>query len=136
MKSQIASEPRRLKQGIKAAAVGVFGEAASLVRRGISLGVVLFLALTTLSALNHSANFLKNSGKASVGKVVKHENGITAAQGTRNLWVPRVASVRPVYVARQENRSVSRNAQDTLRESGYLIGELGTFSGTLARFGK
>ena len=140
MKLQIASEPRTLNQSIKAVVSVFFGEVVSLVRKGISLGVVLFLALATLSVLNRSADFLKDSSKTrndqSILRGVSYGSGSAVSQGPRNLLVPRYVSVVPAVSFRQERHSAPTNARDTLRESGYFVSDLDRFSRTLSQFGR
>ncbi len=107
-----------------------FEEIRMLVLKGISLGLVLFLALTTLSFLNFSVDSFQDAVK----KQVKVQN----LGSPRQLMIPRRVAVRtPVYAA--YSTGVSRQSyspRETVRESSYFLNEVQYLMSTLGRFGK
>ncbi len=139
MKMLGTSEPRSFGCSLKEVLKEGFGELAFLVRRGLSLGVMLFLALTTLSFLNRGAGYLEASAKFSA--VGKRSEAVVVAPVARNLVIPRHTAARPSSgYAFQPALAVStyspKTARDTLRESGYLINEIDSFARSLARLGR
>ena len=61
MKLIDTSEPRGCGKSFGSVLKGVFLELACWIRKGLSLGVMLFLAFTTLSFLNQGARYLEAS---------------------------------------------------------------------------
>lgn len=113
----------------KGVSSGLFEGFRLTVRRGVSLGLVLFLALSTLSILNRGTDFLQSA----MANSVKSGHG-----ASRNLVIPRRVTVpASVYAVRTPRASVPQeSARETLRETGYFLNELKHFTQTLARFGK
>ncbi len=115
-----------------------FSELALLMRKGLSLGVMLFLALTTFSFLNRSAGYLEASVKNSAaGK----RSEVIVPSVPRNLVIPRHTAARPssTYAFQPAIAAAPygpKNARDTLRESGYLVNEVDQFARSLARLGR
>jgi len=136
MKLNITGKPRTWVQMVKVAVDEFFGEFVCLVKKGIGLGVVLFLALTTLSFLNQGTGFLKDLGSVRVAQFMTRGSSSAVSQGPGNLLVQRPVLVAPTVWDRPESRRVQTNARDTLRESGYFVGELERFARTLMRLGK
>lgn len=137
MKLLETSEPRSCGRSFGSVLKEVFLELASWIRKGLSLGVMLFLAFTTLSFLNRGAGYLE----ASLVKpsVTKQPETVVPLVARGNVNVGRAAVgpisgrvIRPVV---SETYS-PRNTRDALRESGYLVSELESFTRTLARFGR
>ena len=54
---------RQVAPNVKMVSKGVFREFVTWIRRGIWLGLMLFVALATFSFLSHSANLLEGSAK-------------------------------------------------------------------------
>ena len=109
-------------------AKGFFKEVASSLRKGVSLGLVLFLALGTLSILNRGANFVEVSFK---------ERLKPGREIPRNLVIPRIY---PAYVSLPSRpfgaAEPKGTMRDRLRESTYLLDAAERFSRTLGRFGR
>ncbi len=138
MKMLGPSEPRSFSWSLKGILKESFSELVFLVRRGLSLGVMLFLALTTLSFLNRGTGYLEASSKKLAAET---QSGSITPSVPRNLVIPRHAGAipHPAY-AFQPAFAVStaspKNARETLRESGYLVSEIDQFAKSLARFGR
>lgn len=117
---------------------GLFLEFTSWIRKGLSLGVMLFLAFTTLSFLNRGVGYLEGSLEKPV--IAKQPEAVAPPVSRGNVNVSR-AVVDPVsrYVAQpvvvRETYS-PRSTRDALRDTGYLVNELESFTRTLARFGR
>ena len=129
----IASKPRTWIRIVEVAVKEFFSESVCLVKKGIGLGVVLFLALTTLSFLNQSTHFLKEFGGARVADVMPPVSDRVVSQVPSNLLAQRPVMTAATVWDRSPNRGVQMNARDTLRESGYFVGELERFTRTLSR---
>lgn len=136
MKRTIASEPCTMIGKFKAIVSEFFGNLGALVKKGIGLGVVLFLALTTLSVLNQGQSFLISLVKERVAQVVAPIGQMTQPQGVSPVMIQRPVLTAPVVYPRQASRSSQTDARGTIRESGYFVGEIERFMRTLARFGK
>ena len=138
MKLIDTSEPRGCGKSFGSVLKGVFFEFACWIRKGLSLGVMLFLAFTTLSFLNQGAGYLKASLVKPV--VVKQSEAAVPSflRGNVNVRQAVVGQVsgrvyRPAVIPEAYS---PKNTRDTLRESGYLVNELESFARTLARFGR
>ncbi|MFH0986037.1 MAG: hypothetical protein V1882_11010 [Candidatus Omnitrophota bacterium] len=138
MKLLETSEPRGSGKSFVGVLKGVFVEFACWIRKGLSLGVMLFLAFTTLSFLNRGAGYLEASlAKTEVRK--QSEAAVPSfSRGNVNVRQAFVGQVsgrvyRPAVIPEAYS---PKNTRDTLRESGYLVNELESFARTLARFGR
>ena len=136
MNKTIASEPCTMIRKCMAIVNEFFRDLGALVKKGIGLGVVLFLALTTLSVLNQSQSFLKSLVKQRVGQVIAPISQMTQPPGMSPVNVQRPVYAAPAVYPKQASRSVQTDARGTIRESGYFVGELERFMRTLARLGK
>jgi len=106
----------------------VLGGLVLLVRRGVGLGVVLFLALSTFSILNHGAGCLEAFLKGSLAQKDEQKEA-------RSYTVSRPVS----GLAAARSQSPVKQGQDmtkTIRESGYFLGSLDYFIRSLAKVGK
>lgn len=109
---------------------GLLKHLASLVSKGMSFGLVLFLALSTLSFLNHGAGYLEVSLKKTMKKTQDMPGTVMVSYAR-----PREAS--SAYAARPAQKA--EPAQDmprVIRESRDFVSELGYFARTLERFGR
>ena len=136
MRKTIASEPCTMIQKCVAIVSEFFRDLGALVKKGIGLGVVLFLALTTLSVLNQSQSFLKSLVKQRVEQVIAPISQMTQPQGMSPVIVQRSVYAAAAVYPKQASRSVQTDARGTIRESGYFVGEVERFMRTLARLGK
>jgi hypothetical protein len=129
MKVLVTNEPRRIVPYLKGVIMGMLKETALLVRRGLSLGVVLFLALSTLSTLNRGADYLEAS--------VKNSTKLSHV-APRSLTVPkRVTGSWSAYAFRPAVRAeAGLDAVKTLRESSYFLSTLRDFTRSLMRLGR
>lgn len=132
----IASKPRTWIGMVKVAVEEFFSEFVCLIKKGIGLGVVLFLALSTLSFLNQGTHLLKEFSGARVADVMPRVSDRVVSQGPSNLLAQRPVLSAATVWDRSPNRGDQMNARDTLRESGYFVGELERFTRTLSRLGQ
>ena len=63
MKMMEIQERRQVAPNVKMVSRGVFQQFVAWFRAGLGLGLMLFVALTTLSVLSHGANWIKGSAK-------------------------------------------------------------------------
>ncbi len=63
MKMMEIRERRQVAPNVKMVSRGVFQQFVAWFRAGLGLGLMLFVALTTLSVLSHSANWIEGSAK-------------------------------------------------------------------------
>ncbi len=111
----------------------VFERVKVLFRRGLSFGLVLFVALSTLSILNR--------GTDSFGEFLGlKKHGVAPADDTpRMLLVPRTSQgYTSAYSYRPPTGSGrgTSSTRDTIRESSYFLNALQDFSNSLGRFEK
>ena len=81
MKLIDTSEPRGFGKSFGSVLKGVFVELACWIRKGLSLGVMLFLAFTTLSFLNRGAGYLKALAVKAVGLKNGLEGTVRCSRG-------------------------------------------------------
>jgi len=113
----------------------VFERVKVLVRRGLSLGLVLFLALSTLSMMNRGVDSIGSF----LGLKKQERVAAPAFDSPRVLMVPRAsqgyASAYSYRPPTGGGRGTS-NTRDTIRESSYFLNALRDFSNSLGRFAK
>ena len=63
MKMMEIQERRPIAPNVKTVSRGVFQQFVAWFRAGLGLGLMLFVALTTLSVLSHGANWIEGSAK-------------------------------------------------------------------------
>jgi hypothetical protein len=133
MKTIDVSGSRKMSHVIKGSLVGVLIGIGISIQRGVSLGFVLFLALSTLSLLNLGADKIEASFKdVFVTKKVEAKSNpvITPARTT----------VRPVVIYQKPpvvstvSRGSNGDLTKTIRESGYLVNAVESFTRSLGRF--
>jgi len=110
---------------------GVLGGLVLLVRRGVGLGIVLFLALFTFSILSHGAGYLESSLRSSLLEDGKQKDA-------RSYRVSGPVS-GPVAMNSSRSSVPVKQGQDmtrTIRESGYFLNSLDYFTRSLAKLGK
>ena len=64
MKDMEIKKRRPFSPNVKMVSKGVFQQFVTLFRAGLGLGLMLFVALTTFSVLNHGANLIEVIGEA------------------------------------------------------------------------
>lgn len=129
----------RRKLGVVYGAVGFLKKlvlvVAGLMRKGLSWGIVLFVALFTLSFLNSGLDWLLDVKDRQVVIRSQITSGSTGANSSVSYYVPRsfVSSG-----AGNQGISSSRGlaAQDTVRESRYWLGSLDEVMRTVSRFSR
>ena len=98
---------------IKGSFTGVVRSVVVLFLKGLSLGVMLFFALSTVSLLNQGKVYFETSLKSQAKNPGKSRNLVIP----RNVYSrPHVLVPRSVLVARD-----ARNRDRTLRESSHLL---------------
>ncbi len=114
---------------------GVLEGIRRLVARGVSLGLVLFLALGTLRFLDHGATYLVSSAKKlAVSEKKETRNPVTfQAIQARNVARVAVSAYEPRRVPVGEKRP---DMAEMLRESRYLLSTLESFSHSFSRIAK
>jgi len=115
---------RQMAPNVKVVSRGFLNQLATWLRAGMGLGIVFFMALTTLTVLGHGANWIQETAKQD--RIVKQED--------RNLVVPRTAYASPVLVSRP---AVEKEKQDyrIIREQNRFVTDLvGHLSRTVSRF--
>ena len=68
MKKMEIQDRRQTSPNVKMVSNGVFHQFVTWFRAGIGLGLMLFVALTTFSVLNHGANLIERSAKQGQSK--------------------------------------------------------------------
>jgi len=133
MKTIDVSRSRNMIKDIRCSLAGMIAGIGVSIRRGMSLGFVFFLALSTLSLLNLGADKLEAS--------FKDVFTTTKSEVRSNLVVsPRVAMVRPAVIYKKPttiangNHVAPRDVTKTIRESGYLLNAIESFTRSLGRF--
>ena len=131
-------EPRSFVGSFGEFLKGLFLDVAFWIKKGLGFGVMLFLAFTTLSFLNRGAGYLEASLEKPA--VMKQAEAAVPLFSRGNVNVRR-AVVGPVsgVVFQPALKAVAyspKSTRDTLRDSGYLVSELESFTRTLARFGR
>lgn len=132
MKS-IEYEDRSLNLFFKVLVMGIFRQILMLFGRGLSLGFVLFLALSTLSLLNRGMDFFDSSSKGSKAGLVKQQSFQAAPQVS---GAPYRVAYQPYSSGAYTRSNKTQDARDTIRESGYFVGSVESFMRSLARFSK
>jgi len=120
-----------VSRGFEGVRRGALGGLVLLVRKGVGLGVVLFLALSTFSFLNHGAGFLEASLKSSLSQKEEQKD-------SRSYTVSRPVS-SSVAVNSSRSETPVKQSQDmtrTIRESGYFLNSLDYFTRSLAKMAK
>lgn len=112
---------------------GIFSHILMLFGKGLSLGFVLFLALSTLSLLNRGMDSLSSSSKISKAGLSQRQNFQTAAPV---LGMPYHAASQSNSGGTLPRSDQARNARDTIRESGYFVSSVESFMRSLGRFAK
>ncbi|MBI5410074.1 MAG: hypothetical protein HZA14_11965 [Nitrospirae bacterium] len=101
---------------------GFFRGTGNLISRGFGLGIVLFLALSTLSALNQIRDVFAEKLSGIVKQEGPRRGGFYPAPGR---FVPSLGQVRPQVRPRIE-------AGQAIRESGYFLRSLDEFVRSLS----
>ena len=117
---------RKITPNVKMVSSGVLSQFASWFRAGLGLGVMLFVAFTTLSALGHSADWIQGAAKQS--RYVKQGQ-------VRDLVIPKASHVLPATVLRPAV-IVEKDQDDyrVIREQNRFVTDLvGNLSRTVSR---
>lgn len=133
MKSIEYKEDRSLSMFLKVIVRGIFSQILMLFGKGLSLGFVLFLALSTLSLLNRGMDSLSSSSKGSKAGLSQRQNFQTAAPV---LGLPYRVASQPNSGGTFTRSNQAQNARDTIRESGYFVSSVESFVRSLSRFSK
>jgi hypothetical protein len=133
MKSIEYEEDRSLNLLFKVFVMGIFRQILMLFGRGLSLGFVLFLALSTLSLLIRGMDFLDSSSKGNKAGQVKQQNFQAASQVSGTPY--RVIS-QPYVSGAYTRSNKTQDTRDAIRESGYFVSSVESFMRSLARFSK
>jgi len=133
MKAIECKEGRSLIAFLKVFVRGIFSYILMLFGKGLSLGFVLFLALSTLSLLNRGMDSLSSSSKVSKAGLSQRQNFQTAAPV---LGLPYRAASQPNSGGTFTRSNQAQNARDTIRESGYFVSSVESFVRSLSRFSK
>ena len=104
MKKMEIQDRRPIAPNVKTVSKGVFQQFVSWFRAGLGLGLMLFVALTTLSVLTHGANLIEGSAKQGQLRV--------AGQGLSPVY-PMTGFAAPVRVVRSV--VVVQKSQDDFR---------------------
>ena len=91
MKKTEIQETRQVAPNVKMVSRGVFQQFVAWFRAGLGLGLMLFVALTTLSVLSHGANWIEGSAKQ--GQSRDPRQGFSPV-------LPKTDPVAPIRVAR------------------------------------
>lgn len=129
MKIMEIQERRQTSPNVKMVSNGVFHQFVTWFRAGLGLGLMLFVALTTFSVLNHGANLIEGSAKQ--GQSKDPEQGFGSV-------LPKVVPVAPVQVIRN-TVSVQKNQDDyrMFREQARFVTDLSdNVSRTLSRLAR
>jgi hypothetical protein len=133
MKTIDVSGSRKMSHVIKGSVVGVLIGIGISIQRGVILGFVLFLALSTLSLLNLGADKIEASFK----DVFVTKNGEAKSDP---VITPARTTVRPVVIYQKlpvisnGSRGSNGDLTKTIRESGYLVNAVESFTRSLGRF--
>jgi len=133
MKAIEYKEDRSLIVFLKVFVRGIFSHILMLFGKGLSLGFVLFLALSTLSLLNRGMDTLSSSSKGSKAGLSQRQKFQTAAPV---LGLPYRAASQPNSGGTFTRSNQAQNARDTIRESGYFVSSVESFVRSLSRFSK
>ena len=111
MKSIEYEEDRSLNAFFKVLVKGIFRQILMLFGRGLSLGFVLFLALSTLSLLNRGMDFFDHSSKGSKAGLVNRQSFQAAPQisGTPYRVVPNLMQAGRIPVQIRPRTLVMRS---------------------------
>ena len=133
MKAIENQNDRSLRVFVSGFVRGIFSHILMLFGKGLSLGFVLFLALSTLSLLNRGMDSLSSSSKSSKAGLSQRQNFQIAVPVSRLPY--RVAS-QPDAGGAYTRSNQTQNARDTIRESGYFVSSVESFMRSLGRFAK
>ena len=129
MKMTEIQERRQVAPNVKMVSRGVFQQFVAWFRAGLGLGLMLFVALTTFSVLNHGANLIEGSAKQGQSK--------DPGQGFGPV-LPKAVPVAPVQVIRS-TVSVQKSQDDyrMFREQARFVTDLSdNVSRTLSRLAR
>jgi hypothetical protein len=129
MKSLEACEERMFTPNVRIVSRSYAARFRALFSTGISLGLVLFVALTTVSVLNRGSDLVGTAWK---------RNWDRKESVQRDLTIPKVQRPIPLQTFRS-TVVMSRkpeSSRDTIRESSYFLDDLNRFFQSLARFAK
>ncbi len=129
MKSLEASQERMFTPNVRIVSRSFTAKFRALFITGISLGIVLFVALTTVSVLNRGSDFVGATWK---------RNWDRKESVRRDLMIPKVQRPIPLQTFRSTVVITQKpeSPRDTIRESSYFLDDLNRFSQSLARFAK
>ena len=133
MKAIKYQEDRSLSVFVKGLVKGIFSVILMLFGKGLSLGFVLFLALSTLSLLNRGMDSLDSFSKKSSAGLSQRQTFQTAAPGSR---LPYRAISQPYSGGANTRLNKTQDARDAIRESGYFVSSVESFMRSLGRFSK
>ena len=133
MKAIENQNDRSLRVFVSGFVRGIFSHILMLFGKGLSLGFVLFLALSTLSLLNRGMDSLSSSSKGSKAGLSQRQNFQTLAPVSR---LPYHVASQPDAGGVYTRSNQTRNARDTIRESGYFVSSVESFVRSLSRFAK
>ncbi len=112
---------------------GIFSVILMLFGKGLSLGFVLFLALSTLSLLNRGMDSLDSSSKSSKAGLSQRQTFQTAAPVSR---LPYRVMSQPYSGGANTRLNKTQDTRDAIRESGYFVSSAESFMRSLGRFSK
>ena len=133
MKAIEYQKDRSLKVFLKHLVKGIIGQILMLFGKGLSLGFVLFLALSTLSLLNRGMDFLDSSSKKSSAGLSQRQTFQTAASVSR---LPYHVNSQPYSGGAYTRSGKTQETRDAIRESGYFVNAVESFMRSLSRFSK
>lgn len=133
MKAIKYQEDRSLSVFLKGLVKGIFGVILMLFGKGLSLGFVLFLALSTLSLLNRGMDSLDSSSKSSKAGLSQRQTFQTVAPVSR---LPYRVMPQPYSGGANTRLNKTQDARDAIRESGYFVSSVESFMRSLGRFSK
>ncbi|HRK61703.1 MAG TPA: hypothetical protein PLY88_04045 [Candidatus Omnitrophota bacterium] len=125
-------EKRSLNAFLKVFVKGILQQILILFGRGLSLGFVLFLALSTLSLLNRGMDFLGISSNGSKSGSVKQAQTF---QSPVSVSAYRV-NPQPYNSGAYTRSNKTQDTRDAIRESGYFVSSVESFVRALSRFSK
>jgi len=112
---------------------GIFSEILMLFGKGLSLGFLLFLALSTLSLLNRGMDSLDSSSKSSKAGLSQRQTFQPAAPVSGS---PYSVISQPYSGGANTRSNKTRDARNAIRESGYFVSSVESFMRSLSRFSK
>ena len=129
MKNTEIQERRPIAPNVKTVSKGVFQQFVAWFRAGLGLGLMLFVALTTLSVLSHGADWIEGSAK---------QDQLRETGQGRSPVLSKADYVMPVRVLRgTEAFQKSQDDYRMFREQSRLVTDLtDSLSRTLSRLAK